>query len=324
MWIGVLAGLTTCALWGLTYVVPRMVGPFSAIDLTVARYAVFMAASILVMLHPKVRARRLTRDQIVIGLGTGVVGYVGFFLAAAYAVQLAGAAIPPLMIGAMPVLLAVIANYRDRTISWRRLALPMLVIASGVMIVNIAALQGVAVDNRLALAAGIFLSLVSLAIWVAYGLVVGRIMQRPDAPDTMQWTGIQGIGAGLGSLFLIPFTSLGSNLSFTADQGLGFLGWALVMGLLGAWFATWCWGFAARRLPLALSAQLIVAETVFGLVYGFLFEARWPTAAESIGAALQIGGMIAAVTVFSLGRRVERREACEAGDIDLLGAGSRH
>jgi len=43
-----------------------------------------------------------------------------------------------------------------------------------------------------------------------------------------------------------------------------------------------------RRLPLALSAQLIFAEAILCLVYGFVFEGRWPTVAEAIGATLQI------------------------------------
>jgi drug/metabolite transporter (DMT)-like permease len=71
------------------------------------------------------------------------------------------------------------------------------------------------------------------------------------------------------------------------------------MGLAGSWFATWCWVIASRRLPLALSAQLIVAETVFGLAYGFMFEGRLPSPAEAIGATLQFVGVCLAIAAFS-------------------------
>ncbi|UHD45768.1 hypothetical protein LUX29_00425 [Aureimonas altamirensis] len=50
---------------------------------------------------------------------------------------------------------------------------------------------------------------------------------------------------------------------------------------------------------MALAAQLIVAETIFGLIYGFLFEARWPVPAEWIGAGIQIAGVAAAIGVFT-------------------------
>jgi len=33
MLIGILAGLTTCALWGLTFIAPRAVDPASTLDL---------------------------------------------------------------------------------------------------------------------------------------------------------------------------------------------------------------------------------------------------------------------------------------------------
>lgn len=41
MLIGLLAGLMTGALWGLTFIAPRAVLPFSAFDLSVLRYLVF-------------------------------------------------------------------------------------------------------------------------------------------------------------------------------------------------------------------------------------------------------------------------------------------
>ncbi|WP_234844496.1 hypothetical protein [Sinorhizobium meliloti] len=56
---------------------------------------------------------------------------------------------------------------------------------------------------------------------------------------------------------------------------------------------------ASRRLPLALAAQLIVAETVFGLAYGFMFEGRLPFPSEAMGAALQVTGVCVAIAAFS-------------------------
>jgi hypothetical protein len=51
----------------------------------------------------------------------------------------------------------------------------------------------------------------------------------------------------------------------------------VVMGNAGSWLATFCWVIASSRLPLALSAQLIIAETVFGLAHGLMFEERLPS-----------------------------------------------
>lgn len=124
-------------------------------------------------------------------------------------------------------------------------------------------------------------------------------MRSADAPDGLQWTGLQGIGAAIGSLLLLPLASFELADTASASETARFFVWALVMGLAGSWFATWCWVVASRRLPLALAAQLIVAETIFGLAYGFMFEGRFPIPAEAIGASMQFCGVCLAISVFS-------------------------
>ncbi len=301
--LGILAGLVTCALWGLTFVAPRAVAPFTTWDLTVARYLVFGAMSAALMLHPRLRPRGLGPRRLVTGLLLGWVGYVAYFVAAAFAVRSAGAAIPPVVIGTMPVVLPVIANLRERALPWRRLALPLAAIAAGVALVDAAALAQAPPENREAVWLGTAFAGLALVIWIAYGLVNAAVMRAPDAPDGLRWTGIQGLGAALGCLPLLPLVSFGDGAPVSEREWQVFAAWALLMGVVGSWFATWSWMVAARRLPLALAAQLIVAETVFGLVYGFLFEARWPSAAEAAGCALQLGGVAAATLTFGRAAR---------------------
>ena len=296
MLIGLLAGLATGALWGLTFVAPRAVEPFSTWDLTVARYGIFGIASLALTLHPRFRPSSLSARRIMLGLLLGGAGYVGYFVAAAYAVRWAGAAIPPLVIGNMPMMLAVIANSQTRSVPWRALAPSLVLIGTGAAIVNVAAITAAGAANRAELLLGMLCAGTALAIWIVYGLVNAAVMRAPDAPNGLSWTGLQGIGAAFGSLTLLPFTSFGM---FGTIHTIRFAAWALVMGLAGSWFATWCWAIASRRLPLALSAQLIVAETIFGLLYGFTFEGRWPTAAEWIGSGLQLIGVSVAIAMFS-------------------------
>jgi drug/metabolite transporter (DMT)-like permease len=98
---------------------------------------------------------------------------------------------------------------------------------------------------------------------------------------------------------LIPFTSIGMDIVFTGAELLRFILWSLIMGLAGAWLATLLWMIASKRLPLALAAQLIVAETIFGLIFGFLFEQRLPTLAEAGGSTLQLAGVGLAIAIFT-------------------------
>lgn len=307
MLTGILAGLTTCALWGLTFVAPRVVEPFSAWDLTVARYGIFGIASLLLMLHPRFRPTGIAPRRMTVGLLLGGAGYVGYFVSAAFAVKLSGAAIPPLIIGTMPVLLAVIANWRNKTVPWRSVAIPLAMIAAGVLVVNLDALAMTGLEDRNNVVLGSLAAVVALAIWIAYGLANAAVMRSADGPDGLRWTGVQGIGAAIGSALLLPLTSFGDA---SGDVG-AFVAVALVMGLAGSWLATWCWIVASRRLPLALAAQLIVAETVFGLAYGFAFEARLPSPAELIGCVLQVLGVIVGVAAFARPEAVPKSSVAE-------------
>jgi drug/metabolite transporter (DMT)-like permease len=55
------------------------------------------------------------------------------------------------------------------------------------------------------------------------------------------------------------------------------------------------WNMASRRLPITLSGQLIVSETLFALLYGFLHAHRWPRPLEWAAVFLLIGGVCWAV-----------------------------
>lgn len=305
MVIGLLAGIATGALWGLTFIAPLAVAPISAWDLTVVRYEIFGLACVALMILPRFRIGAMRPSLVATGLLLGGLAFTGYVAGIFMAVTLAGIAIPPLVVGLSPLVLALVANRGRDALPWRTLALPLALVAAGLVLVNASALLEADLSRRADILAGTLCACVSLSIWVVYATVNARVMRAADAPDGLRWTGLQGIGAALGSLGLLPLTSFRSGADVAAlvstGPGLHFLAWATVMGLGGSWLATWCWVVAARRLPLGLASQLIVGETVFGLLYGFIYEARWPGLFEGTGAALQIGGVGLAIAAF--GRR---------------------
>lgn len=296
---GVLAGLLTCALWGLTFVAPRTIAPFTTWDLTVARYGLYGVASLLLMLHPRFRPKRMSRRHLVTGFLLGVLAAPGYFVCAAFAVQNAGAAVPPLIIGLAPALLAIVANRQDAALPWRVLVCPLGLILAGLFTVNLDALRNPGAIGGAHPWYGLALSVVALAAWIGFGFVNATVMHGRSAPDGLHWTGLQGLGAGFGALLLLPMTAPATVAVAPAATQAVFWTWVVVMGIVGSWVATWCWVVASRRLPLGLLSQLIVAETVFGLLYGFLYERRLPTTPEWIGGGLQLVGVALAITLFS-------------------------
>ncbi|PZQ83367.1 MAG: EamA/RhaT family transporter [Ancylobacter novellus] len=300
MLIGLLAGLMTGALWGLTFIAPRAVLPFSAFDLSVLRYLVFGLVSVGLMVSPRFRLTGMAWPMLGTGLLLGAFGTFGYFLSISYAVLLAGPVLPPLIAGTAPVLLAIVANLHERSLPWRRLAWPLALIVAGLGVVNAASLQEAHANEASAILAGVGLSVVALLFWVAYGLVNAVVMRGADAPDALRWTCLQGVGCGTLAVLLLPLASGGPELlDFGSAATQRFLIWVVALGVIVSWLGTFGWVVASERLPMALSAQLIVAETVFGLVYGLAYEQRLPTAPEAVGTALQLIGVVVAVAIFS-------------------------
>lgn len=312
MLLGLLAGLATGALWGLTFIAPLAVAPASAWDLTVVRYEIFGLTCLVLMVLPRFRLGRMRAAHVWAGLLLGALAFTGYVAGIFLAVTLAGVAIPPLIVGLSPLLLALVANRGSEALPWRVLAVPLGLVVAGLLLVNAAVFADADLPHRADIVAGTLCSCGALAIWVVYAVVNARVMRAPGAPDALRWTGLQGFGAAVGSLGLLPLTSFrsGADLSalVTTGPGLHFLAWAAVMGVGGSWLATWCWVVASRRLPLALASQLITGETVFGLIYGFVYERRWPGSFEGIGALLQIAGVALAIAAFGRRRPVEDAE----------------
>ena len=305
MFIGIIAGLTTCALWGLTFVAPQIVVPYSPWDLTIARYGIFGVLSLALLLFRPFRQGPWTLAHVITALTLGSLCYVGYFVSAAFAVRFAGAAVPPLIIGLMPVALAIIANIKDRNLAWRRLAVPLAMILAGLVIVNLSTLLRAPPSGRGTTWLGIFCASVSLVIWIIYGLANAQALRAAHNPGVLSWTCVQGIGAGLGSLMFLPLSSAFTAHHFAPDESARFWLWALIMGVAASWVPTYCWAEASRRLPLVLASQLIVAETIFGLAYGFIYEMRWPSLPEWGGALLQAVGVCLAIML--LARQAPRR-----------------
>jgi drug/metabolite transporter (DMT)-like permease len=309
MLIGILAGLAAGALWGLTFVAPRAVHPYSEIDLAILRYAAFGLTSLVLMaLDKRFRPGPMTGRRMLLALWLGLSGFVIYYVCVAFSVSLAGPAIAPLVIGGLPLVLAIYGNWRDRNVPWRVLAGPLLLIAAGLAVVNIATIRAAGSAAAQAnVVWGFLLALLGMGVWFLYAITNARAMRSAEAPPVLGWTSLQGLGAAAGTIPLVILAPLMGwsripELGFAGDAGLRLIFWALLTGVIASWVAQYFWTLASHRLPLALSAQLIVAETLFALIYGFAFEGRWPHPSEWAGGALLVAGVFWGVNVFGRAR----------------------
>ncbi len=298
MLVGILAALATGALWGLIFIAPLGVAPYSGVDLAVMRYLMFAATSLVVFaLVPASRIRNLTPSLVLTGIWLGFLGYSIFYGFLVLAVAQAGPQIAALVCGLLPIVLAIAGNLKGR-VRWRALALPLALIASGLLIVNGYALAGAPTpEARSEILIGVLAAVCSVISWTGYGVLNARAVERMPHVNTMGWAGLQGIGAGLGIvLFGIAVWPFGlvniPDLGFAWPEAKNLMIWAAITGVLGGWVATYFWIVATKRLPLVLSGQLYVAEPATGVIYGFLWEGRWPAWPETLGILAVFGGVL--------------------------------
>jgi drug/metabolite transporter (DMT)-like permease len=55
------------------------------------------------------------------------------------------------------------------------------------------------------------------------------------------------------------------------------------------------WNLASRRLSMSLAGQLIVSETLCGLLFSFVWDAAWPTAYQWLAVVLFTLGILMSI-----------------------------
>jgi len=291
--IGLLCGLVAGAFWGGVFLAPKLLAAFTPLQMTAGRYVCYGLAS-AALLAPSARKvlARLTwadwRDLAGLSLLGNIVYYVGL----AVSVQIAGVAPASLIIGLLPVTITLVGAKPGEGVPLRRLAVPLLLVLAGVVCINIAAFQTATGVSVARLSLGLLAAAGALVVWTAYAVWNARRLAATPRFNSHEWSLLTGVVTGLLSLLLvIPAFFLGGG-EHAGGAWMLFWGVSLAVALGASVIGNGLWNAASRLLPLSLSGQLIVFETLFALLYGFLHEARWPLPLEAAAIVLMLAGVL--------------------------------
>lgn len=286
---GIAAGLAAGALWGLVFVVPRMVAEAGMVDIAAARFLVFgLVAGAASLLRPGTQ-RWPTPRQALAALVLSVLGFSGYYLLLAYAIDAIGTEVPSLVIGTIPVWMMLLG----RPPGLRMAALlPGLVLTAAGLMLMVWSTPAPVGREAAAFGHGLLYAFCAMASWTVFGLANAAWLKRHPEVDATDWANWLGLAAGLGALGL--WAAAGSSLgALRAQPQLGlFVALALAAGIGSTWLATVLWNVASQRLSASLCGQLIVSETVFALLYSFAWDGRWPLPAEAAAALLFVMGIL--------------------------------
>ena len=300
---GIVAALFAAFAWSLNFIVPFVIGDYSIFDFALFRFGVSGAVAMGFLLWKWDAIRVLGMRDWLVAFGLGFIGYLGYFLTVAGAAIFAGPVIAPAFLGLVPIVLAVVGNLRQKTVSWSALTLPLALAAAGLTFVNASVFDLASVAPTRSLVIGIPLAIAAVALWTWFGLANQRALAERPNMDAGIWTALILVAGGVEMLVFMP-VGLALGVFNIPQLGLGWdvagslYLWSISLAILASIGAASAWTYAAKRLPVALSAQLIVSETVFGTIFGLAVHGRWPTLVEVLGIALLVAGIMAAIRVF--------------------------
>ena len=305
MFIGTLYALAAGLLWVLVFIAPSLLSEYPAPLLSFARYLAFGLIALPIAWLDRAPLAALSRADWIEALKLSLVGNLLYYVCLAGAIQRAGVPLPTMIIGTLPVVIAVCSNLRDAQrdgrLPWRRLAPSLALIAAGIALVHhaeIEHLRGSGGVEPARHAIGALLAVGAVACWTWYPLRNADWLRHHPSRNPRTWATAQGLATlPLAAAGFAGFWAWSRYASASFPMPLGptpglFVGLMLAIGLLSSWVGTLCWNEASQRLPATLAGQLIVFETLSALAYAFALRGRVPEAATLAGIALLVAGVV--------------------------------
>ncbi|NSL56584.1 DMT family transporter [Uliginosibacterium aquaticum] len=293
---GLLCALGAGVLWGLVFITPAILADYPPALLAFGRYLAFGLVCLPLAWRDRRRLATLSRADWLAAFELALIGNILYYLCLAAAIQRSGVPLPTLIIGTLPLVIAIVANLRER-LPWLRLLPSLVLIGSGLLL---ARLHELPTGDSGPHGSGLVLAVAALACWTWYPLRNARWLKRHPALASSTWATAQGL-ATLPLALLGMAGSLGWQIGGASfSQPLGprpalYVGLMLAIGLLASWLGTLLWNRASRLLPTTLSGQLIVFETLAALLYAYLWRGEAPGLLTATGILLLISGVLAGV-----------------------------
>jgi drug/metabolite transporter (DMT)-like permease len=288
-WLGLGCGVSAGAMWGLVFLMPALTRGFLPIQLSAGRYLAYglLAAPLLAPSWRRLLKSLGWREWRAL-CWLSLTGNVIYYVLVSRAVQAGGVAMTSLVIGLLPVAVT-LAGSRDRhALPLARLLPSLLLSLAGLACISWNSLS----SARPASLAGLLCAFGALGSWTIYAVGNSRWLARLKHVSAHEWNLLTGVVTGIQALVLaVPAFVLQPGVHGSTEW-LWFCAAVAAIALLCSVLGNGLWNRANRLLPLALTGQLIVFETVFALLYGFLWEQRWPTGLEAAAMILLLCGVL--------------------------------
>lgn len=308
--IGVACGLGAGAMWGLVFLAPKVAPDASPMLMSAGRYLAYGIIAALLLAPRWRRVAPLLDLKAWRALAwLSLAGNIIYYLFLVVSVHFAGVAASALIVGMVPVVVAVWGLKDSDAPPLRRVGPPILLAALAVGLIGWESLSREALNrDATSVLLGLGCALAALISWSAYAIGNSRWMGRLPQVTAHDWSLLTGVTTGAFALLLAVPAVLTMGEA-TGDQWTRLIGVSLGVAVLASIVGNAFWNQASRLLPLSMLGQMIVFETLFAFLYGYLWEGRGPT-------AIEVGAMVLMIVSVVWCVRAHRPAAIAAAEGD--------
>lgn len=300
--IGILFAVIADAVWGLAFIIPKLLPDYGAVDITFGRYFTYGIFSVLlILIKGKKIFNTMNKSIWKYAIIFAFCGNVGYYFFLVLSIKLTGATISTLIIGILPISTSLYGNFINHEFSFKKLFPSIGFILIGIIVLNYESFNNLK-DNNFSIY-GILCSFIALCLWTWYAIANARFLKENSKFTAKEWSTI----TGMGTLCLLPFLviimeifmpkSLNISSIMQFNNSMMFWIFAIVLGVIVSWSGTIFWNKASNLLPISLVGQMTVGETIFGLTYSFMYELRLPNVGELIGIVMIVGGVLLGIRI---------------------------
>lgn len=292
---GIIFALSACFIWGLIFIIPHFMNSFNAIEIALCRYLFYGGISLVLLL--KARVQGFCCYPLAVWIKAIFLSILsGYYLWVVLAIRYTSPEVCALVLGISPITIAFYGNWKQKEGNFKLLILPSLLILIGLVMIN--APHIVMTNSFYDYTIGLICSFLSLASWTFYVVLNSRYLKFNPHIKANDWATIQGVAI----LFWVLISSLAYSLFFSdqidmqkyliwnLDTMSFFIGCA-ILGLLCSWVGAALWNKASVFLPVSLAGQLMIFETIFGVLFVYMLAQEMPSLTEAFGIVLLLGAV---------------------------------
>ncbi len=290
---GIVYGVCAGLCWGVIFLGPQLTLGLSGLQFAVLRFLCYGAIS-AALLMPRWRrvCANLTKADWKSLFWLSLIGNIIYYALVGTGVQLVGIATTSLIVGLIPVFVTLAGRHDRNAVPLHKIVPSLCCAVGGVVLISWHALINSDRPDTLTNIAGIVCAAGALVTWSWYAVSNARRLAQVASVSSHDWALLTGVMTGAQSMLLAAPILGWQAGAHDSSEWIHFFLVAGGVALLASVVGGACWNQASRLLPLALSGQVLVIETLAALVFGFLWEHRLPDSYEISAIALLVTGVV--------------------------------